>query len=177
MLIQTDAIGYHGTSRGAVARLLAGDIIRSDQQFEWLGSGFYLWQDSPWRAREWAEAHHGEDAAVVAVRVELDGCLDLLNPEWQRELRRADRTFVAECLADGRPVPVNRDSGYRARDCATINWFCDRAAEAGLVVRSVRAVFEERDPIFEASAIRTQSHVQIAVRDLTAILELEEVTW
>lgn len=41
----------------------------------------YVWQDSPWRAREWALEQHGEDgAAVVAVGISLDGCLDLLNP-------------------------------------------------------------------------------------------------
>jgi hypothetical protein len=74
-------------------------------------------------------------------------------------------------------VPVNRGSGYRARDCATINWFCDRAAEGGQTIGSVRAVFEEGDPIFEASAIRTRSHIQIAVRDPSVILEIEEASW
>ena len=70
--------------------------------------------------------------------------------------------------------PVNTESGNHARDAATINWYCDRSAEAGHTVRSVRAIFEEGEPIFEASKIRSQSHVQIAVRDLTAILEIEE---
>lgn len=44
-----EVIGFHGTSRDAVDRVLARDIRRSDQQFEWLGTGFYLWQDSPWQ--------------------------------------------------------------------------------------------------------------------------------
>lgn len=121
--------------------------------------------------------HHGDEAAVVAARVSLDGCLDLLNPHWQRLLAEADAQYVVECLEENREVPVNRGSGYRARDCATINWFCDRAAEHGQPVRSVRAIFEEGDPIFEASAIRTQSHVQIAVRDPSIILAIEEASW
>lgn len=50
----TEAIGFHGTNRAAVPHLLAGQIEPSDQHFEWLGSGFYLWQDSPWRAEAWA---------------------------------------------------------------------------------------------------------------------------
>lgn len=175
--LPSEAIGFHGTHRDAVAHLLARDIRPSDQHFDWLGTGFYLWQDSPWRARQWAEDHHGGEAAVVAARVALDGCLDLLNPAWQAALRDADAAFVVECFADGTPAPVNRGIGYRARDCATINWYCDRAAEEGLQIRSVRAVFEEDDPIFEASAIRSQSHLQMAIRDLSAILEIEEVTW
>lgn len=177
MEIPTAVIGFHGTSRDAAARILDRDVVFSNQSYDWLGDGFYLWQDSPWRAQEWAESRYGSDAAVVAVRVDLDGCLDLLNPRWQSLLRDADAQFVLECLAEGRAVPSNTPSGNRARDCATINWFCDRAAETGLLVRSVRAVFEEGEPIFEASGIRTRSHVQIAVRDVAAILEVEEISW
>jgi hypothetical protein len=160
-----------------VARLLARNVQQSDQHFEWLGTGFYLWQDSPWRARQWALARFGDQAVVVAVRITLDGCMDLLNPTWQELLRDADAQFVAERLAAGLAIPANHPSGNRARDCATINWYCDRAAEDGLYVRSVRAIFEEGEPIFEASAIRSQSHTQIAVRDPSVILEIEEASW
>lgn len=41
----------------------------------------------------------------------------------------------------------------------------------------MRAIFEDGEPIFEASAIRTRSHVQIAVRDPSVVLEIEEATW
>lgn len=175
--LPTDAVGFHGTNRQAVPHLLAKAIHQSDRRYEWLGTGFYLWQDSPWRAEDWAIAQHGSEAAVVAVRVSLEGCLDLMNPHWQALLAEADAQFVLECLADNTDVPVNRGSGYRARDCATINWFCDRADEMGQAIRSVRAIFEEGDPIFEASAIRTQSHIQLAIRDPSVILEIEEIEW
>jgi hypothetical protein len=175
--LPSEAVGFHGTSRAALPHLVAGDIQQSDHRYEWLGTGLYLWQDSPWRAQEWAIEHHGDDAAVVTARVSLDACLDLLNPRWQVLLADADAEFVLECLEEGREVPVNRGSGYRARDCATINWFCDRATEEGAPIRSVRAIFEEGDPIFEASAIRTQSHIQIAVRDPGVILAIEETSW
>lgn len=175
--LPTEAIGFHGTSRAALPHLFAGEMEQSDQRYEWLGTGFYLWQDSPWRALEWASEHHGGEAAVVAARVSLDRCLDLLNPHWQQMLAQADSQFVVECLEAGIEMPVNRGAGYRARDCATINWFCDRAAEQGQPVRSVRAIFEEGEPLFEASAIRTQSHIQIAVRDPSVILEIEEASW
>jgi hypothetical protein len=102
--------------------------------------------------------------------------MDLLNPHWQDHLRDADAQFVAERLAERLDVPANLSTGNRARDCATINWYCDRAGEDGLPIRSVRAVFEEGNPIFEASAIRSQSHTQIAVRDPAVILEIEAVS-
>jgi len=175
--LPSEVIGFHGTSRDAVPRLLAHDILVSDQHFEWLGTGFYLWQDSPWRAQRWAVDRFGDDAAAVVARVSLDGCLDLLNPRWHEALAEADDEYVTDCILNGRVPAQNRPSGNRARDCAVINWFCDRAAQEGLHIRSVRAIFEEGEPIFEASAIRALSHVQIAVRDPSSILELEELTW
>lgn len=175
--LPTETIGFHGTTRDVVPRLLARDIQVSDQHFEWLGTGFYLWQDSPWRAQAWAVDRFGEDAAVVAARVSLDGCLDLFNPRWHRVLSEADDQYVSECLTRGREPARNRPSGDRARDCAVINWYCERAAEEGLRIRSVRAIFEEGEPIFEASAIRALSHLQIAVRDPSVILDFEELRW
>jgi hypothetical protein len=79
-------------------------------------------------------------------------------------------------VIEGRTIPENSDRGNHARDAATINWYCDRATATGRKVRSVRAIFEEGEPIFEASKIRSRSHVQVAVRDLTAIVEIEEVS-
>jgi len=155
--------------------LLKRVIEQSDNRYDWLGTGFYIWQESPWRAADWARERFGEDTAVVAVRASLDGSLDLLNPHWQGLLQDADAQFVVERMANNEPVPVNHPGGNRARDCAVINWFCERSAEEGNPIRSVRAIFEEGDPIFEASAIRTQSHIQIAIRDPSVILEIEEV--
>jgi hypothetical protein len=39
-------------------------------------------------------------------------------------------------------------------------------------VRSVRAAFIEGEPLFEGSALWSKAHVQIAVRDLSAIVRL-----
>jgi hypothetical protein len=114
--LPTEVIGFHGTSKQAVPHLLAGNIQPSDQHFEWLGTGFYVWQDSPWRARQWAAARFGPDAAVVVARVDLDGCLDLLNPAWQAELHDADFEFVIERITGGLSIPVNTETGNHARD-------------------------------------------------------------
>lgn len=92
MELPTEAIGFHGASKAAMPRLIARDIQPSDQQFEWLGKGLYLWQDSSWRARQWAEARFGADAAVVVARLDLEGFPDLLNPHWQAERRSLVRS-------------------------------------------------------------------------------------
>jgi len=114
---------------------------------------------------------------VVVARVNLEGCLDLQDPSWQAKVADADFQFAFECITSGVPLPVNTDHGNHARDTAAINFYCDQVATDGGLIRSVRAIFEEGEPIFETSKIRSQSHVQIAVRDLTAIVQIEEVTW
>ena len=112
--LPSEVIGFHGTSKHAVPHLLARDIQPSDQHFEWLGTGFYLWQDSPWRAQQWAVERFGDDAAVVVAHVSLDGCLDLLDPHWHEALAEADEQYVNDCLIQGRPPAQNRPSGNRA---------------------------------------------------------------
>lgn len=62
---------------------------RTPGHFESLGTGIYLWQDSPWRAQRWATDRFGDDAAVVVAMVSLDACLDLLNPP-EEEHEEAD---------------------------------------------------------------------------------------
>ena len=103
--------------------------------------------------------------------------VDLLNPRWQGELRDADFELIFKRITQGLPIPINTETGNHARDAAAINFYCDHVAGQGVHVRSVRSVFEEGEPIFEASKIRSRSHVQIAVRDLTAIVEIEEAAW
>jgi hypothetical protein len=39
----------------------------------------------------------------------------------------------------------------------------------GILFQTVRGAFEEGRPLFPGSAIRTQSHIQIAVRDVQCI--------
>lgn len=76
--LPSEAVGFHGTSRVAVSHLVSGEIEQSDHRYEWLGTGFYVWQDSPWRARERALDQHSEnEAAVVAVRISLDGSVSI----------------------------------------------------------------------------------------------------
>lgn len=58
-----EVIGFRGTSRDAVAHLLARDIRSSDEHFEWLGTGFYLWQDSPWRNETVGSGRSGRECS------------------------------------------------------------------------------------------------------------------
>jgi len=50
-------LGYHGCDKGVGEGILRNDdhIAVSKNRYDWLGEGAYFWENSPERAREWAE--------------------------------------------------------------------------------------------------------------------------
>ena len=58
MVSHSLVVGYHGCD-DAVARKvisLKESLLPSQNPWDWLGHGFYFWEDSPARAVQWAEA-------------------------------------------------------------------------------------------------------------------------
>jgi hypothetical protein len=81
-------LAYHGCDREIGERVVAGDeeLIRSTNDYDWLGSGVYFWENSPGRALHWAEflREHplaGEgvvgDPFVIGAIIAPGNCLDL----------------------------------------------------------------------------------------------------
>ncbi|HSU12904.1 hypothetical protein [Longimicrobium sp.] len=165
------AIGFHGTSVERAERILAAGFRASRNDYDWLGDGVYFFQDAPGRAREWAAERFGSEAAVVGAEIDLTDCLDLLDPRWHRVIANAHRDLVARGERLQQPLP-RQTTGARRLDRAVINYAVDLMADDGLVIRSVRGAFEEGPPIFPGSALRTRSHVQIAVRDSSALMRI-----
>jgi hypothetical protein len=149
---------------------------------------------SEWSKRSWNLPRSWRCSLVDAWELECQ-CADARAAAWRRSWNRIfgtiDVAMVQSLACCATPTSSSfstaspRTSRSRSTPTAattpatprrsTVD--CERAAAAGHVIRSVRAVFQEGEPIFEASKIGSQSHVQIAVRDLTAILEIEEVAW
>ena len=51
-------LGYHGCDREVGERILGGSgghLQPSENDYDWVGSGIYFWEDNPRRALEWAE--------------------------------------------------------------------------------------------------------------------------
>ena len=70
----------------------------------------------------------------------------------------------ASLSALGKSIPVNRDKGH-FRDAAVINMAHVMAEKIGKPFDTVRAAFIEGEPVFEGSAIRSDTHIQLCVRD------------
>src|SRR5271168_5275695 len=88
-------VGYHGTKRSTALKVVSGEIsmVRSENEYDWLGSGVYYWEYAPKQAWVWAERKRknekwpkDEEVAVVASMIRLGFCFDLLDPDNSRGL-------------------------------------------------------------------------------------------
>ena len=166
------AIGFHGTSVERAERILGDGFQPSRNDYDWLGDGAYFFQDSPSRAWEWARERFGSGAAVLGAEIDLTDCLDLLDSEWHPVVRRAYDDLLRRLRGMGFPEPRQTRGAHRL-DRAVLNEAAAGAAETGFTVRSIRAVFTEGEALYPGSALFSKSHVQVAVRDPSAILS----TW
>jgi hypothetical protein len=173
--------GYHGCLEPLASGLLTGNVPiggwpRSANTWDWLGEGIYFWEHAPERALAWAtdkasQAGAGTVPGVVGAVILLRRCFDLTNPRFTKVLRTAHDQVKVSYEAVGKPLPKNRgsdeDRKLRELDCLVINYCLKEVAKD---FDTVRCPFWEGPPIYPGTTFRTQSHIQIAVRDAACIL-------
>jgi hypothetical protein len=158
--------GYHGTRIDRAREILAtGQFSPSANDYDWIGHGVYFWEFAPLRAWQWARNKFGADAAVVEAHIELGYCLDLTDIRFTNYLRAAYEGLREAWARTGTPLPVNRGKA-NCLDCLVVNYLCKAFLPE---CETVRAPFLEGDPIYDGSALLTQSHVQLVVRSSSCI--------
>jgi hypothetical protein len=162
------AIGFHGTSKSNYEGIKRQGFLLSDNSYDWLGVGFYFFQDAPNRAKEWAKRH--EDPIIIGAEISLDHCMDLLDNVWYELLHRAFIAYEGACRKKNIPMAIQTPGNHR-RDKIVIDMAVRALAERGFLVKTVRSVFKEGPECFQNSALTTQNHVQIAVRDISTIVD------
>lgn len=98
----------------------------------------------------------------------LGVCLDCSNMEFfEPLLRSAYEQVCAACRKNGVPVPENHGEDC-SRDCAVLN-----AAHSLCMppFDSVLAPFTQGDPVYDGSALRNRSHIQICMKSLDRIFD------
>lgn len=171
------AYGFHGTTdaRALTIRLTrtfepSDNFNRYPDGGDWLGEGFYFWQDAPTRVWQWLRAPRQRRLppphTVIVAKVNLTRCLDLLDTRWHQALRNA-HTAMRNGLAPGEQLPINAGSRSRPNwhrlDDAVLRRVVSLANRTTTPFNSVRGAFEEGDPIFPGSALFDLAHVEIAV--------------
>ncbi len=171
-------VGYHGCDRAFAHRLVSGqlsvqDWIASEREYDWLGKGVYFWEHAPGRAWQWTEEHNRGQEAVVAVEIRLGRCLDLADTEFMPLILDAYNGIKKEYDKQGKDLPKNtggKERKARNLDCLVLNHMTLLLAGLGIRYQTIRCPFEEGDAAFPGGMIRMQSHIQIAVRDLSCLL-------
>ncbi len=179
-------LGYHGCPanrpealdfvRGLIAGTNRVDEWRpSSNEYDWLGGGVYFWEFGPRRAKQWA----GEDGEVVGAMIQLGNCFDLTDPGCERLLRKTYEKVASIYADEEKSLPTNEGAGgfYRKLDRLIVDQAMSITDAASIntvrpetMFQSVRSAFEEGEAAFPGSKLRTQTHIQIAVRDLSCIL-------
>lgn len=177
-------LGYHGcTTPEGVAfaqRLLMGEAKigewrPSANEYDWLGHGIYFWEHSPARARQWA----GPEGSVIGAVIQLGRCFDLTDLEYTGLLKETFESLAKLYDEQELALPKNegRDLKLRKLDCLVINQFMDMmdnevigGGEEQYRFQTIRCPFEEGYEAFPGSMLKTETHIQISVRDAACIL-------
>jgi len=159
----------------------------SRNDYDWLGTGFYIWENNYDRALHWAQEFK-ENPAVIGVVYELGNCLDLMDSNCINCIKRANielkkiYAVVGKILPNNKDLPKdeNKDKILRKRDCAVINYVTSETDRRYLEnIKShgfsdvfpydtVRGCFKEGSRL-DNMEIYEKTHIQISIRNLDCI--------
>lgn len=184
-------IGFHGCDESVRDQLLTRpkNIKISEKPFDWLGHGFYIWENNYDRALEWAKDKQKrgkiKKASVIGVVFTLDYCLDLIDSKFIKilsnyyELMEKDFSQIGKLLPQNKDVKEDehKDKLIRELDCAVIEYLHQKIKEEiqGDENTSIkefdttRGVFIEGGPAFPGAGVQKKSHLQVCIRNMKCI--------
>jgi len=167
-------LGFHGTEKSLVDTVVAGKtshLNKSEGRYEWLGHGVYFWENDPQRGLEWAKSGNTKKRIktpdVAGAIIDLGRCLDLTTRMGLDEVAESYSTLRDSYAKAGLPLPQNtggKDQFKRELDCQVIQTLHLYRQDKGLPpYDSVRALFQEDDPLYEGASFRIRNHIQLAI--------------
>ncbi|MEE3333559.1 MAG: hypothetical protein VZR54_04690 [Ruminococcus sp.] len=153
---------------------------KSNNKYDWLGSGIYFWENSYERAYNWALEQSKRDnakiknPAVIGAVIDLGHCLNLTDYGSKKVLKKGYEMLKMKLSILGKQMPENRNVGkntdllLRDLDCAviqeihSIQKFLNQTEDEPLY-DSVRGVFIEGGEVYPNSGFREKTHIQICV--------------
>ena len=188
MRLSSFILAYHGCDRDLAKKIILGQerVSISDNDYDWLGTGAYFWENDPLRAFQWAESiqrqpHHVKhkihQPEVIGAILDPGNCLDLTDTESLRLVREAYEVHrLVQKYSTEKSLPKNeegfpgdRDIVKRYLDCAVINTrhnVRERSLEKEAApFDSVRGVFVEGPELYPGAKIMSRTHIQICIRN------------
>ena len=191
-------IGFHGCDAKVRDALVnTPDTIKiSEKKFDWLGHGFYVWENNYERALLWAEEKKKRNSSspnfepsVVGVVYTLDYCLDFTDSHFITLLATYHSLFINAMQIAGSPLPTNKDLVanshkdlvLRELDCAVIQYMHkiieeeikENILKSGFSnlkrFDTIRGIFTEGGPAYNGAGIQSKNHIQVCLRNLNCI--------
>ena len=171
-------IGFHGCDQSVVDKVIAGkeNLLASTNDYDWLGSGIYFWENNEERAMEWAvelskrPGSSVKQPAVIGAIIDLGYCFDLTDTAYLKELKKSYDFALEFSRISGIPMPVNKTLGnstdmlLRKLDCYVIQTTHRINREANKrAYDSVRGVFWEGKPLYPNAGFAEKNHIQICI--------------
>ena len=171
-------LGFHGCDKTVRDNVInGGNLFKSENSYDWLGSGIYFWENDPQRAFEWAvqlakrKGSSISEPAVVGAVIDLGFCFNLTNRTYTEYLKFGYKMIKLGCEQKGVPLPENRDVDgnkdllKRDLDCAVINALIKLSYRGKLAkpYDTVRGVFTEGVETYPNAGFKEKTHVQISV--------------
>jgi hypothetical protein len=158
-----------------------GKMRSSDNDYDWLGSGIYFWEDNPQCAIVYARMLRDypgrsrkpiKDPASLGAIIDLGHCLNLLEQGSLDVLQRGYEILKIKFNNLDISLPENKygfgneskDLLRRYLDCAVIQAVHEYNEETGQKpYDSVRGVFFEGRDLYPGAGFKEKNHIQICV--------------
>ena len=174
-------VGFHGCDVSVRNSLVNLQTLPkpSRNDYDWLGHGFYFWENNEDRALQFAKENKKiKNPCVLGAYIDLANCLDLLDSKYLNILKQAYPFLVESLGIIGEEVPKNskgssNDLLVRKLDCAVIETLhAINKTENILPFDTVRGVFWEGGDLYEGAGMKEKNHIQICVRNINCIKAL-----
>ncbi|PXV61181.1 hypothetical protein CLV62_12514 [Dysgonomonas alginatilytica] len=178
-------IGFHGCDKSVRDDIILGrtPMDKSDNDYDWLGGGFYFWENNLDRALYFAQEkqirkpEEIKEPSVLGAFIDLGYCLDLLDTKYLSLLPPAHEFLCKTMAMSGKVIPKNggkftctNDLLLRFLDCAVIESLHLLNIETkNNQFDSVRGVFWEGVDLYPDAGFKEKNHIQICVRNPNCI--------
>ncbi|WP_375560297.1 hypothetical protein ACE193_21740 [Bernardetia sp. OM2101] len=180
-------IGFHGCDESIRDAVLNGkaDLRASENEYDWLGSGIYFWENNYDRALQYAKdlkkfskqaVRPIEKPSVIGAILDLGFCMDLMDSTYLEILSASYKELEAFQRKFNFTLPKNRTIGkgmdllLRNLDCTVIEATHKFREESNSnPFDSVRGVFFEGKDLYPNAGFKEKNHIQIAIRNPNCI--------